>query len=141
MTTLDDIAFFFCEPTVNMDDHRRADGSLSTLYLLRREAQNTFTELPAIVREDQVLAPDRSRYRRVFASSMVLFAGVDLLGRLSAPAPARRVGAIQQRFTHFAVRYLPAVGDADVLYAARNAIMHSFGLYDSARGHLGVVAA
>jgi hypothetical protein len=120
----EDVGFFFTPPHVAPQDHRRAQGEHSTLYLLRREAQDCL--YGRVIVEGDVREQQASPHR-LFAATMVLMAGVDLLGRFLAPR-----GSVRARFVGFARAYLyPNPPDADALYAARNALMHSFGLYST----------
>jgi hypothetical protein len=94
-----DIVFFLTEPQVNMAEHRRTDGTVSTLYLLRQEAQRTLADslvLEAVAQRvfqaTEVIHPEPkfleyldlwNPHRRTFASAMVVFAGIDLLAKFA----------------------------------------------------------
>jgi hypothetical protein len=124
-----DINFFFAEPTVPEKDHERAKGEQSVLYLLRREAQGCLFAIRKIHPEEELLK--RIPERRLFASSMVLFAGIDLLAKFFCEDH----GKVGVRFICFGCEYLGLSEDeASALWDVRNAIMHSFGLYVS-KGH------
>ncbi len=64
---------------------------------------------------------------------MAILAGIDLLGKFYAGDDT--IGQVGQRFTSFIRKYLQPLspGDEDVLYQLRNSLLHSFGLYSSAR--------
>lgn len=119
-----DIAFFFMRPTVARDRHARS-GRQSVLYLLRRETQDCF--IGTVVVEGSVLR--QAEKHRLFATMMVIFAGIDLLAKFAAGED--KTGQVRARFVSFAADYLLlSDADADVLWSVRNALMHSFGLYD-----------
>lgn len=122
--------FFFTAPTASSAEHRGPRGQWSVLYLLRREVQDClFVDLnrPKPLPEGQ--AAQLVPAHRLFAGAMVIFAGIDLLAKFKAGDDARN-GA-RKRFVDFARSYLALTADeAGVLYTVRNALMHSFGLYD-----------
>jgi hypothetical protein len=76
-------------------------------------------------------------YRRLFASTMVIFAGIDLLAKFyagnddggSTQRNEKSMGAIRARFESFAETYMGSTEAAETLWEVRNAMMHSFGLY------------
>jgi hypothetical protein len=115
-------------PTVRPDNHAQ-QGRHSVLYLLRREAQDCL--IGTIVTEGSVLRqPDQ---HRLFATMMVIFAGIDLLAKFAAGDD--KIGQVRPRFVSFVTDYfLLTEADADVLWSVRNAMMHSFGLYDGKTG-------
>ena len=69
---------------------------------------------------------------------MVLFAGIDLLGKFLAGRDDRGE-AIERRFTKLIQAYLlpssaHATHEAGLIWRVRNAVMHAVGLYDDGRG-------
>ncbi|HEU5452486.1 MAG TPA: hypothetical protein VFU76_10895 [Terriglobales bacterium] len=124
---MNDVDFFFTPPTVDPARHRRDDQSYSVLYLLRREAQDC---LIGTVIDEAAVRDYPGDKHRVFASTMVLLSGIDLLGQFLHPT-----GSVEARFTRFVTTYLyPNDADAAAaLYAVRNALMHTFGLQDATR--------
>lgn len=116
---------FFLAPT-----KRTPDGDKSVLYLVRRELQDCL--IGKVVSERRFLAQERRR--RLFASAMVTFSGIDLLARLVSDARPR------ERFVRFLLRFGKSEDrsltppEADILWAYRNALMHSFGLHHIENG-------
>jgi hypothetical protein len=122
-----DVDFFFTPPTVDPALHCRAAQSYSVLYLLRREAQDCL--LGTVIDEAAVRHYPGDKHR-VFATTMVLLSGLDLLGQFRDPT-----ASVEKRFTEFVSSYLyPHEDDAaQALFAVRNALMHTFGLQDATR--------
>jgi hypothetical protein len=115
-----------------------SNGRHSVLQLLRREIQDCLVGEP-IAEDDLIeLLADPSRHdriRRLFAATMVMLAGIDLLGKFYAGDDAMKHNAIDKRFRAFvnACMYKdrhPRNGAAGALWRVRNALMHSFSLYD-----------
>jgi len=114
----DKIAKFFFDPNVYI-----AYGPLSTLYLVRQEVQRCLID--HLLPEEDVL---RHKERRcLFASTMVVFAGIDLLAKC-AVAGNDRVVKFLQTYGQMNGRRL-AREEAEAIVAFRNALMHSFGLH------------
>jgi hypothetical protein len=124
---MNDVDFFFTPPTVEPARHRRDDQSYSVLYLLRREAQDCL--LGTVIDEAAVRHYPGDKHR-VFATTMVLLSGLDLLGQFRNPT-----ASVETRFTQFVRTYLyPHEHDAALaLFAVRNALIHTFGLQDATR--------
>ena len=77
MTTDQKIDLFFKNPA------EQPDGSIQgVLYLLRREVQDCF--IGKVVPEDQVIAESQKDRHRLFATVMVIMAGIDLLAKFYA---------------------------------------------------------
>lgn len=121
--------FFFRRPEIGPT----VPGWQSTLYLARREVQDCL--IGTAIAERRVL--QRRRRHRLFASAMVIFAGVDLLAKFAAPTSRGRIG---DRFVDFVKTYAVTDGgrrvtrrEARKLWAFRNALVHSFGLYSATR--------
>jgi hypothetical protein len=74
-----DIAFFFMRPTATRDRHARS-GLQTVLYLLRRETHDCF--IGTVVAEGSVLR--QAEKHRLFATMIVIFAGIDLLAKFAA---------------------------------------------------------
>jgi hypothetical protein len=127
MTPMDSSEFFFTAPTIAPAKHQQDDAAQSVPYLLRREAQDC---LLGTVIDESLVRDHAGDKHRVFATTMVLLSGIDLLGRFLDPR-----ANVEQRFKRFVRTYMyPDEPDAaDALYAVRNAIMHAFGLHDAVR--------
>jgi hypothetical protein len=127
MTTDEKIVYFFAPPSIKVPTHI---DRVSTLYLLRREIQDCL--FGKVISEDQAVGK-RGRHR-LFATAMVIFAGIDLLAKFYAGSDAQ--GEVRQRFRRFAIDFLfrgtsSAELFAEVLYlGCRNPMMHSFGLHN-----------
>jgi hypothetical protein len=116
---------FFLAP-----NKKTPDGDKSVLYLVRRELQDCL--IGKVVTERRFLAQERRR--RLFASAMVTFSGIDLLARLVSDARPR------ERFVRFLLRFGKnedrslTKPEAEILWSFRNALMHSFGLHHVENG-------
>jgi hypothetical protein len=124
------IQAFFAPPTAPQSA-ARLGNTLTTLYLLRREAEDCFINGRAdtfkFVSEQAVI--ERPRRYRLFATSMVLMAGIDLLAKFAAGDDS--TGRDGQRFTNYLMTYAGLrQPEADALYRIRCALLHSFGLFD-----------
>ena len=121
MTLEEEIAFFFAPPLP-----LQSGATLSTLHLLPREAQDCL--IGDVVHEDAVVA-DRRRHR-LFATTMVLMAGIDLLAKFYAGDDSN--GKAGERIKDFASRFIfngapSATEPAEVLSCGcRNPMLHSF---------------
>ncbi len=120
----DNITHFFTPPeTITPDD------GPSVLCLLRREIQEC---LVGSVRTEgdlveQLINPcDHPATHHLFASTMLMLTGIDLLAKFYAGCDSDGVG---KRFNNFAQKYIPHTPE-DALYALRNSLLHSFGLYN-----------
>jgi hypothetical protein len=127
MTEQEQITFFFAPPVPEQSGDAR-----SPLHLLRREVQDCF--IGRFVSEDQVLAIAAKERHRLFATVMVMMAGIDLLSKFYAgDASTLKVG---ERFTAFTKAFMfkgysaaEAEKLSDVLWVGcRNPILHSFHL-------------
>jgi hypothetical protein len=132
MPTADNVDLFLTDALVPFDEADR-DGRRSTLYLLRREAQDcllTDTVENKLVMEANLLPLDRNKpgdFHRVFGTAMVLFSGTDLLAKFAFGDKS----AVGDRFQDFACQYMGLTKpQAHALWSGRNAIMHSFGLFE-----------
>jgi hypothetical protein len=127
MTLDDKIAFFFTAPAPIM-----AFGTFSSLFLLRREVQDCL--IGKVVDEDCVIREAMRGEHRLFATLMVVSAGVDLLAKFHAGSDD--VGGVGARIRTFAARYMFAAAknpgrSAEILYhGLRNPLLHSFTLHD-----------
>jgi hypothetical protein len=125
MTVLEKINFFFAPPLP-----MQADGLVSPLHLARRESQSCF--LDDVIPEDR-LSDNQRPPRRLFATMMVLMAGIDLLAKFHAGSDD--IGKVGDRMKAFVSTFLfagdpRAVEFADVLYiGCRNPLLHSFTLH------------
>jgi hypothetical protein len=125
----EDIAFFFADPSAVGHAPHQLRGKVSTLYLVRKESQDCFVG-KTLARADLALKLPRSRYRRLFATSMVLFAGLDLLAKFyEGDDDRRRIGHRFHAFVRDEMQLTAA--EATALWSVRNTIMHSFGLWDT----------
>ncbi len=118
------IEFFFAPPLPPQA------GVASPLHLLRREAQLCL--LGDVVPEESVGSDQRRN--RLFATCMVIMAGIDLLAKFHAGDDAD--GKSRKRFETFLSEYVssgPATATmsfAEVIYLGfRNPVVHSFSLY------------
>ena len=74
MTVDEKIAFFFAPPQPEQEGNSR-----STLHLLRREAQDCL--IGKLVPEENVIEEAQHEPHRLFATTMVLMTGVNLLAK------------------------------------------------------------
>jgi len=120
------ITFFFAVPDPEQEGEVR-----STLHQLRREAQDCL--IGKVVAEELVIDEARKDPHRLFATVMVLMAGIDLLSKLYAGSDKK--GEVKRRFLDFSRRYVVnGSGDVDeraeALYQGlRNPLIHSFTLH------------
>jgi hypothetical protein len=121
--------FLFRKPT-----EEPQTGWNSTVLLVRRECQETLANIRRTTEEESF--PGKRPLHRLFASSIVICAAFDLLGKL-------RYGdeqGVAKPFQKVLTRYggLSAL-EARRIYDARNALVHSFGvrrvLPAGGRGH------
>lgn len=125
-----DIDFFFTLPTVPPEQAIK-DNKQSVLYLLRREIQDCF--IGTVIDEAQVTSQLYEKRRRLFATTVMIFAGIDLLGKFVAGTncKGKANGDVTSRFTGFAKDFMGLSADqASAVYKFRNAMLHSFGLFD-----------
>jgi hypothetical protein len=122
------VDFFFAPPVPIQVSER-----VSTLHLVRREAQECL--IGEVIPEDQVTADPRTRHR-LFATTMVIMSGIDLLAKFYAGADDNRGSG--ERFQKFLVTFM--FGDegaakeeyAEVLYyGCRNPMVHQFTLHQT----------
>jgi hypothetical protein len=113
------IRMFFLEPEIEANVRPGFIRPLSVLYMLRRDIKSCL---------------ESSRY--LFPATMALLAGIDLLGKFYAGDDSR--GGVTRRFEGFVSAYFQPLspGDAAVIYALRNALLHSFGLYSEGRNFM-----
>lgn len=127
MTRDEKVAFFFKPPAPITEL-----GTLSSLFMLRREAQDCL--IGKVIDEDAVIDEAMRGEHRLFATLMVVMAGVDLLAKFYAGSDD--IGGVGARIKGFAARYMfPNAADparsAEILYQGiRNPLLHSFTLYD-----------
>ncbi len=121
-----DIDFFFAPPTVKWEDHQTPDGTVSVLYLLRREIQDCL--IGDVSLPESEVVPAKAPHR-LFATAMVIFAGIDLLSKFTTGSDSE--SEAKRRFLAFCPAYLGTTSDeAGVLWSLRNGFVHSFGLWD-----------
>jgi hypothetical protein len=107
-------------------------GTFSSLFMLRREAQDCL--IGTVIDEDAVIDEAMRGEHRLFATLMVVAAGVDLLAKFYAGSDD--IGGVGARIKNFAARYMFAgakdpARSAEILYQGiRNPLLHSFTLYD-----------
>ncbi len=130
------IEFFFAPPSP-----MQSGPMVSTLHLVRREVQDCL--IGRVVEEDAALAEPRRQ--RVFATSAVLLAGIDLLAKFYDGSNTHRKSP--ERFRQFAAHWLferslyPDIA-ADILQQAYSCqLSQSFALRTSAHAHLSVAAS
>ena len=121
------IAFFFTPPARITEL-----GTFSSLSMLRREAKDCL--IGKVIDEDAVMEEAVRGEHRLFATLMVVAAGVDLLAKFYAGSDD--IGGVGGRIKSFAARYIFAgaknpTRSAEILYQGiRNPLLHSFTLYD-----------
>ena len=118
MTISDKLDLFFKKPTISFGragivdtnpDFTGSAGKLySTLYLLRRDVKRCFKASEPIY----------------WPSTMAVFAGIDLLAKLSTGTD---VGPIGTKFQNFVQQFM-SLGDSLKMWPLRNSLMHSFGV-------------
>ena len=127
MTLDKKIAYFFMQPAPITEL-----GTFSSLFMLRCEAQDCL--IGKVIDEDEVIDAAMLGEHRLFATLMVLMAGVDLLAKFYAGSDDS--GGVGTRIKDFATRYMfPNAKDpgrsALALYLGlRNPLLHSFTLYE-----------
>lgn len=96
---------------------------LGILYLLRRDIRQCMAQgVPLLL-----------------PATMLVLAGIDLLGKFLTGSDSTGPGAVGERFRRFVREYM-ALGSedqVDALYQLRNTLMHSFGLYCRVRDSKG----
>jgi hypothetical protein len=128
MTLPEQIDFFFAPPLVQQS------GFVSSLYLNRREVQDCL--LGDVIDEDAV-GTDPRRHR-LFATVMVISAGIDLLAKFYAGSDkSGGPGGVGDRIVGFAERFMfsgkPKARElAEVIHqGCRNPMLHSFTLHSA----------
>lgn len=112
LATQDQTQLFFRNPA----EPPITPGTFGTLYLLRRDLNDM-----------RRLAPDAALWPR----AMVIFAGIDLLGKFLANSDDRNIG---RRFRTFVSRFVTEDHTADspdnqAIWQCRNSVLHSFGWF------------
>jgi hypothetical protein len=90
------IAFFFTPPARITEL-----GTFSSLFMLRREAQDCL--IGTVIDEDAVIMEAMRGEHRLFATLMVVAAGVDLLAKFYVGSDD--IGGVGARIKNFAARY------------------------------------
>ena len=127
MTLHEQITFFFAPPDLEQQGDLR-----SPLHLVRREAQDCL--IGKLVSEDSVVVEAHKGPHRLFATTMVLMAGIDLLAKFCAGSDEPRKAG--ERIMKFCERFLfnglkQAARLSQVLYyGCRNPVLHSFTLHN-----------
>jgi hypothetical protein len=122
------IAFCFQPPSFTLDEHRR-NGTVSVLYLLRRELLETAGRDPGT--EPETIIRSEGTRKRLFTSMILSFTMVDLLAKFALGDG----GHVGDRFKDFLQHpQLGALNEqvATLFYAVRNSLVHSFGVPDAA---------
>jgi hypothetical protein len=122
----DKISFFFEGPSVALDKHPR-NRVFSVSYLLRRELMETAGYDPNV--EQESAAVGAGVRQRLFASSILVFTGIDLLAKFGSDR--RGVGSRFKEFLKSEEGGALPGHIADLLYAVRNSMVHAFGTPDS----------
>lgn len=123
MTFNEQIELFFKKP-----HEPHPGGAASVLYLARQEAQNCL--IGHLMPEDQAVVECVKDPQRVFASSMVILAAIDLMAKFYDGQDRQK--EVGKRITAFAKDFvftgLPSAATfAKVLYlGCRNPLLHSF---------------
>jgi hypothetical protein len=114
-------------------DKDRDELEFGTLYLLRRELVETAFRVEKIVPES--VFARRSIEKRLFATTMLTCAGIDLLGKFLAghdfDDDKKSKSRDGERFMNFCRRYV-SNAQSPKIWELRNSMMHCFGLYISA---------
>jgi hypothetical protein len=124
---VDDVVFFFTVPLADLVRNQQGEPRRSVLAMARQEI------LDCLVGDwrssEKNVAARPSDYHRLYASAMVIFAAIDLLAKFHA---GDAKGGVAQRFLTFVHEFMGlSEADAEAVYAVRNSMMHSFGLYDN----------
>jgi hypothetical protein len=121
-TTMTDIEDFFRDHITYSPE----PNAYSVLYFIRRDIR-------ICMRDPKESDP----HPALFAATMLVFAGIDLLGKFLAGEDSFKKGKPGKRFRRFFTRYFQTVSpdDAKIIYQLRNALMHSFGLYSRDNGN------
>jgi len=100
----------------------------SSLYLLRREISSCLCIDPHTGEEFRTACS-----RELFAATMLILTGVDLLGKFVHGTDKKRV---KDRFKDFIPKYFDYASeeDASAIFQLRNALFHGFGLFSKDRG-------
>jgi hypothetical protein len=123
MTLNEQIDLFFKKP-----HEPHAGGAASVLYLARQEAQNCL--IGHVMQEGEAVRACATDPQRVFATSMVILAAIDLMAKLYDGKDAQK--EVGRRIEAFAKEFLftglpSAETFAKVLYlGCRNPLLHSF---------------
>jgi hypothetical protein len=139
-TVAQEIDFFFAPPTPY-----QPPGRISRLHLLRRELQDCLVGGEPSNDEFSPLRMSPGEWHRLFATCLVLWAGVDLLSKFYFGKPGGTTGAEFQRFAKRMLILKPgplsAKRQAEILYAGmRSPMVHAFGLHDAGRPAKGEAA-
>lgn len=119
------IDFFFAPPLPE-----QVGDNVSPLHLVRREMQDCL--IGGVISEDQVISSHMKRHR-LFATTMVIMAGIDLLAKFYAGSDANNEAG--KRIIDFVSEFMfkghPSTKDcAEALYyGCRNPLLHSFTLH------------
>jgi len=125
----EEIDFFFAPPTP-----QQPPGRVSRLHLLRRELQDCIVGGEPTNDELAPLRRPPEEWHRLFATCLVLWAGVDLLSKFYFGKPEGTTGAEFQRFARRMLMLKPnrlsAKRQAEILYVGmRSPMVHAFGLH------------
>lgn len=130
LTVDQQIAFFFAPPVPE-----QPEGIQSRLYLLRREAQDCLVGDPLFANEYDALAVPE-RHRRIFATCLVIWAGLDLLAKFYGGSDTQNESG--SRFKKYVEEnllelsglpeHLAALAPEILYVGLRNPMVHSFGL-------------
>ncbi len=127
MTIEEEIDFFFAPPEPEQSGPLR-----SPLHLVRREIQDCF--IGKLVPEERVVEEALREPHRLFATTMVIMAAIDLLAKFYSGSDSPREAG--QRIIGFCQRFLfegiPSARQlAEVVYfGCRNPMLHSFTLHN-----------
>jgi hypothetical protein len=127
-TDIDDkIQFCFEAPTTPVARHARG-GTVSVLYLLRRELVSVAGYTSD--RDDEAIVEAGGVRANLFASLMLTFTGFDLLAKFCR-GDGEKVGARFKRFLAMPGIVGVAPETAELLYQVRCSVVHAFGVPDS----------
>ncbi len=83
-----------------------------------------------IVDESEIQAEDEAPWHSMFSGVLLIMCGIDLLGKFLEGDDSR--GEVGKRFKKYLKNCFDGLSEdqADLVYAIRNCLAHSFGLYD-----------
>lgn len=120
-TVQDEINTFFYDPVLELP--QQDPIKVSVLYLLRRDISSAI----GFDRKNEIFTPE---YSSLFFGLSGIMTGIDLVAKFHNGET--KPSGSSARFPSFVEQYFPFEESsyAKVIYSLRNALIHSFGLYD-----------